>query len=233
MAEKVKSPYETLRLIDVGEHIEKKGKEGRKLSYLSWTWAMDTVKSIYPKSFARMNKTENGMSYYTDGNTCWVDVEYHLIDHDGTEYVEREPCFPIMDYANKSIKLENLTSFDVNTAYQRAVTKCIARHGLGLYIYAGEDLPPTESEDKYTETLKELIDLDTRLKELKVDRHSKEVIDYVNQTAKIKLNSDDEKALDPTVIANDSKMAKKIITVYQSIIAKKSGVDVHSDKPSF
>ena len=51
-----------------------------------------------------------------------------------------------MDYKNKSILLENITSFDVNKAIQRSLTKALARHGLGLYIYAGEDLPEAEIE---------------------------------------------------------------------------------------
>ena len=53
---------------------------------------------------------------------------------------------PIMDYKNKSISLENITSFDVNKSIQRSLTKALARHGLGLYLYAGEDLPEIEIE---------------------------------------------------------------------------------------
>ena len=51
-----------------------------------------------------------------------------------------------MDYKNRSILLENITSFDVNKSIQRSLTKALARHGLGLYIYAGEDLPEIETE---------------------------------------------------------------------------------------
>jgi hypothetical protein len=51
-----------------------------------------------------------------------------------------------MDMRNKSIPVENVTSFDVNKAIQRSLTKACARHGLGLYIYAGEDLPESEQE---------------------------------------------------------------------------------------
>ena len=51
-----------------------------------------------------------------------------------------------MDFRNKSILLENVTSFDVNKAIQRSLTKALARHGLGLYIYAGEDLPEIKTE---------------------------------------------------------------------------------------
>ena len=53
-----------------------------------------------------------------------------------------------MDYKNKSISTENVTSFDVNKAIQRSLTKACARHGLGLYIYAGEDLPEEEAAEK-------------------------------------------------------------------------------------
>jgi len=50
----------------------------------------------------------------------------------------------VMDFRNASIKAEMVTSFDVNKAIQRSLTKAAARHGLGLYIYAGEDLPEAE-----------------------------------------------------------------------------------------
>ena len=53
-----------------------------------------------------------------------------------------------MDYRNKSIPLEAMTSFDVNKAIQRSLTKAVARHGLGLYIYAGEDLPEQEQKQE-------------------------------------------------------------------------------------
>ena len=64
-----------------------------------------------------------------------------------------------MDFKNKSILLDNVTSFDVNKAIQRSLTKAVARHGLGLYIYAGEDLPEAEQpvtekiEKKYIKTI--------------------------------------------------------------------------------
>ena len=61
----------------------------------------------------------------------------------GLEHIE---YLPIMDYKNKSISLENITSFDVNKSIQRSLTKALARQGLGLYLYAGEDLPEIEVE---------------------------------------------------------------------------------------
>ena len=63
---------------------------------------------------------------------------------EGIEHIE---MLPVMDFKNKSIPTEAVTSFDVNKAIQRSLTKAVARHGLGLYIYAGEDLPEDEMEE--------------------------------------------------------------------------------------
>ena len=75
-----------------------------------------------------------------DGKTCWVKTGVEIA---GLEHIE---YLPIMDYKNKSISFENVTSFDVNKSIQRSLTKALARHGLGLYLYAGEDLPEIEVE---------------------------------------------------------------------------------------
>lgn len=86
------------------------------------------------------NETLNGgpVNYFTDGRTCWVKVGVTI---DGLEHVE---MLPVMDYRNKSIALDKVTSCDVNKTIQRAITKAIARHGLGLYVvYAREDYPDT------------------------------------------------------------------------------------------
>ena len=145
-------PYNVLSKINVNEHTEKKNG----LTYLSWAWAWDTLMSIYPESYTEINKSSEGYPFWTDGRTCWVDVSV-VIKWDvdpiiGTTKVprmrKRSEIFPIMDYKNKSIPYDKVTSFDVNTALQRAWTKCIARHGLGFYIYAGQDLPNEEAEAK-------------------------------------------------------------------------------------
>lgn len=138
-------PFRVLNKINVNEHIEKKNG----LSYLSWAWAWDMLMSLYPESETIINRPENGFPYWTDGKTCWVDVAVKLKWNGGER--TRAEIFPIMDYKNNSIPLERLTSFNVNTALQRAWTKCIARHGLGFYIYAGEDLPKDEAEAKKAE----------------------------------------------------------------------------------
>lgn len=131
MPEEKKSVFETLNKIDVGEHIEKKNG----LSYLSWAWAWKVLKENYPDANYKIYETESGCNYFTDGRTGWVKTGVTV---NGLEHIE---YLPIMDYNNKSIPLEKITSFDVNKAIQRSLTKAVARHGLGLYVYAGEDLP--------------------------------------------------------------------------------------------
>jgi hypothetical protein len=64
--------------------------------------------------------------------------------------LEHIEYLPVMDYRNQSIPADKVTSFDVNKAIQRGLTKAVARHGLGLYIYAGEDLPEDERKQQAT-----------------------------------------------------------------------------------
>ena len=116
------------------------------LNYLSWAWAWDTIMRYYPDTQTDIRRPESGLPYWTDGRTCWVDVSVTVAWNNRTR--TRSEVFPIMDHRNRSIPLENVTSFDVNTALQRAWTKCIARHGLGFYIYAGQDLPNEVIEEQ-------------------------------------------------------------------------------------
>ena len=131
-----KSVFETLFEINVNDHVEKKNG----LSYLSWPYAWAEVKKRFPDANYKVYETESGCIYFTDGKTCWVKTGVEVA---GLEHIE---YLPIMDYKNKSISLENVTSFDVNKSIQRSLTKALARHGLGLYLYAGEDLPEIEVE---------------------------------------------------------------------------------------
>lgn len=131
-----KSIFETLFEINVNDHVEKKNG----LSYLSWPYAWAEVKKRFPNATYKVYETENGCIYFTDGKTCWVKTGVTI---EGLEHIE---YLPIMDYKNKSISLEDVTSFDVNKSIQRSLTKALARHGLGLYLYSGEDLPEIEIE---------------------------------------------------------------------------------------
>lgn len=134
--------FNILNSIDVGEHIEKKNG----LSYLSWAWAWRELKNKFPDSTYTIYEDEQGRFYHTDGKTCWVKTGVTV---NGIEHIE---YLPVMDYRNQSIPAEKVTSFNVNTAIQRSLTKAVARHGLGLYVYAGEDLPEEKTETKAPET---------------------------------------------------------------------------------
>lgn len=127
-----------LNNINVNGHTEKKNG----LTYLSWAWAWAEVKKRFPTAFYTIYENADGLFYHTDGSTCWVKTGVTI---DGLEHIE---YLPVMDYRNASIPKAKVTSFDVNKAIQRSLTKACARHGLGLYIYAGEDLPETEEEAK-------------------------------------------------------------------------------------
>jgi hypothetical protein len=133
-----KSVFEVLNAIDCSQHIEKKNG----LTYLSWAWAWQILKKHYPSSTYTIYEDAMGRNYHTDGRTCWVKTGVCV---EGIEHIE---YLPVMDYRNASITTDKVTSFDVNKAIQRSLTKAVARHGLGLYIYAGEDLPDAADEDK-------------------------------------------------------------------------------------
>ena len=134
------SVFEKLNNVNVNGHTEEKNG----LTYLSWAWAWSEVKKLYPTANYTVYENAQGYIYHTDGKTCWVKTGVTI---EGLEHIE---YLPVMDYRNKSIPVNNVTSFDVNKAIQRSLTKAVARHGLGLYIYAGEDLPESETLSKAT-----------------------------------------------------------------------------------
>ena len=144
--------FETLNSINVNEHTEKKGN----LTYLSWAWAWAECKKAFPTAQYTVYENERGWNYFTDGKTCWVKTGVTI---EGQEHIE---YLPVMDFKNKSIPLENVTSFDVNKTIQRSLTKALARHGLGLYIYAGEALPE-ESPEQIAERQKVEAEAKTKL----------------------------------------------------------------------
>jgi len=135
MAElKEKNYFVELFGINVNDKVEKKNG----LSYVSWSYAWGELKKRYPEANYTVYENAEGWNYFTDGRTCWVKTGVTV---NGIEHIE---YLPVMDFKNKSIPANAVTSFDVNKAIQRSLTKAVARHGLGLYIYAGEDLPETD-----------------------------------------------------------------------------------------
>ena len=122
------SSFAALRTINVNDKVEKKGS----LSYLSWAWAVDQLLQRDPSATWEYRWLHD-RPFCLIGDTAMVFCTVKAFG------VERTAQLPIMDNRNKPIS--NPDSFQVNTAMQRCLAKAIALHGIGLYIYAGEDLP--------------------------------------------------------------------------------------------
>ena len=176
---KMASTFEKLNSVNVNDKTENKNG----LTYLSWAWAWAEVKKVDPKATYTIYENADGWNYHTDGRTAWVKTGVTV---DGIEHIE---YLPVMDYNNKSIPAETLTSFDVNKAIQRSLTKACARHGLGLYIYAGEDLPEADApapmnDDEKKAEIKRLIEstkTDTVVYLLSMSKHFKKEINSVDE----------------------------------------------------
>ena len=117
--------YKELRQINVSQHIEKKNG----LSYLSWSWALDQLLQL-------------------DDGATWEYLEPKRFGESMMVFCKvtafgksRTAQLPVMDFRNQAIP--NPNAYQVNTAMQRCLAKAISLHGIGLYIYAGEDLPIT------------------------------------------------------------------------------------------
>ncbi|WP_242531357.1 DUF1071 domain-containing protein [Lactococcus sp. LG592] len=119
MTEKNRTSFEVLSSVNVDENKKKKNN----LDYLSWAWAWIELHKVYPDATSKVYERENGVNYWTDGKTAWVKVGVTV---EGLEHIE---YLPVMDFKNKSIPVDNVTSVDVNKAIQRGLTKAIARHG--------------------------------------------------------------------------------------------------------
>lgn len=153
MSEELKTAniFEKLNAINVNEHTEKKDN----LTYLSWAWAWAAVKKVYPTATYEVKKNENGLPYVYDKNTGYMVFTSVTI-----EDLTYEMWLPVMDNNNRAMKdepytvktkykdivVKPATMFDVNKAIMRCLVKNLAMFGLGLYIYAGEDLPESGDE---------------------------------------------------------------------------------------
>lgn len=160
MAEKQKSVFDTLNAINVNERTEKKGN----LTYLSWAWAWGEVKKAYPDAHYEIWKNENNLPYVYDPQTGFMVYTSVTIGN-----VTHEMWLPVMDGANKAMKAtpykystrygdktcEAASMMDINKTIMRCLVKNLAMFGLGLYIYAGEDLPEEEANAKKQEKANE------------------------------------------------------------------------------
>lgn len=146
MCQEIKEKFQELYSKNVSEYIEQKNG----LNYLTWSYAWAEFKKVYPDAVYEVKKDESGRCYFGDENIGYMC--YTSVTAGGLTY---EMWLPVMDGANKSMKtepytyktrygdktVEALTMFDVNKTIMRCLVKNLAMFGLGLYIYAGEDLP--------------------------------------------------------------------------------------------
>lgn len=151
--------FQEIESINVNEHIEERTQAGVSLKYLSWTWALSEFKKLYPDFTYEVKKFDNGsgvmLPYMYDENTGYM-VQTSITAGGLTQ----EMWLPVMDSQNKAMKdvayeyttkkgtftVQAATMFDVNKTIMRCLVKNMAMFGLGLYIYAGEDLPIKEPE---------------------------------------------------------------------------------------
>ena len=143
---KKESLFEQLDSINVNEYTEKKGQ----FTYLSWAWAVRELLKVAPDATWKIHEWGyDGVSrqpYMQTEAGCFVQVTVTVHD------IERTQVHPVLDNRNQTIEKPN--AFQVNTSIQRCLAKAIALHGLGLYIYAGEDLPYVEElTDEQIKTL--------------------------------------------------------------------------------
>lgn len=122
--------------INVNEHIEKKNG----LSYLSWAWAWAEVLKIDPQATWKAREWNGLPAMFLPDGSAMVKVSVTIKGD------TKECPLPVMNHRNQAIK--NPDAFAINTATMRALAKAIGMHGLGLYIYAGEDLPEEEKDAK-------------------------------------------------------------------------------------
>lgn len=131
--------------LNVNEHTEKKGN----LTYLSWAWAWDLAL-----------KADEQATYKVEmfGDKCYMDINgTAMVFVTVTIFGKPMTCqLPVMDYKNKAIT--NPDAFAINTAIMRCMTKALSLHGLGLYIYSGEDLPEDPGGPKIKPTDGALVD---------------------------------------------------------------------------
>lgn len=139
------STFHKLFKVDVSKHVKKKGK----YSYLSWAYAVQELKKAVPDARWGVTKAEDGSPFFKTECGYFVEVWVEV------KGISLSQVHPVLDNRNDPIEKPN--AFQINTSLQRALAKCIALHGLGLYIFAGEDLPEPDALTSVEE--KKLYDL--------------------------------------------------------------------------
>lgn len=169
--------FEELSKVNVNGKTEKKGR----FTYLSWAFAWSELKKIAPNAQVKVYEhPETHLPYFSSNAGVMVKVGVTIDDLEHINYL------PVMDFKNQAIPADKVSMTDVNKAIQRATVKAIALHGLGLYIYAGEDLPEdSESSESFSDGVDKLAnDLQPTEKQLNFLREKAE---FLNKDEKVAL----------------------------------------------
>ena len=205
--------FNKLFAINCNDKTEKKNNGSTELTYLSWCYAWSEVKKLYPNARYEILKFgENKLPYVFDEKTG-----YMVFTRVEIEDIEHEMWLPVMDSANKAMKdkpykytvkkfnaktkqyelvekeVQPATMFDINKTIMRCLTKNLAMFGLGLYIYAGEDLPENvdneEPKNSAKNSAKKELMIQDSQKELIINKFEKEEIKkYLEEINKSKLS---------------------------------------------
>ena len=176
------SVFQKLKDVDISKLAEQKGK----FDYLSWAHAVREMLKVFPKATWEVHEYD-GMPYMETITGYYVKVSVTI------DEITRTQIHPVLDNKNKTIEKPN--AFQINTSIQRCLAKAIALHGLGLVLFAGEDLPDNITEEQE----KELTKLANKIK----DEATKETILKAIENGKVN-ESNYEKSLNhcKTVIKN-------------------------------
>lgn len=215
MANKELTSFEKLYGVNVNDKVEKKNG----LNYLSWSWAWAEFKKLYPNARYNIVTYENGCPYFYDPNTGYMVM---------TEIVADEMCYemwlPVMDGNNKAMKAEPYeiktkyktytvqaaTMFDINKTIMRCLVKNMAMFGLGLYIYAGEDLPDTDEEQHFEPPKQNKAKAE---KPKKTEKSDEEIADEIKR---LLTKSDDELKADLKKLLMDTNSDTKAFLAWAS-----------------
>ena len=209
--------FEKLSNINVNDKIEKKKSGGTELSYLSWTYAWIEFKKAYPNATYEIVKyvNEKGdmLPYMYDENTGYMvttkvtadelTYEMWLPVMDSNNRAMKKEAYSIMTKAGKEIVVAPATMFDVNKTIMRCLVKNLAMFGLGIYIYAGEDLPEALNTMSEETKIAALQTIEAQIKDADDETHLKEIYE-----ANKGVISGNKKLL--TLITNKGKKLKGI-----------------------
>lgn len=208
--------FNTLNAVNVNNHVEKKNTGKVQLSYLSWTYAWEEVKKRYPNASYEIVRFENGLPYVYDQNTGYMVFTKVTIDN-----ITHEMWLPVMDSHNEAMlstprtvktkyseyTVDACTMFDINKTIMRCLVKNLAMFGLGLYIYAGEDIPSGEAVFTEEQLIEETMILENHL--------ANKVFDGLPKAEEIKKNA--QEAIDK----KDYERICKANAYAKSLIEKK------------